>query len=128
MKTIRQTQPSNEIREIKLSLVDFIYLQSFLCHPNHSSMVRNAKDLQTSIISCFTHNTHLFGNIYYASRTIFHGYQVLHRNFNNSRTDAKNTVESLSATTSQHSWQHSLILGKMMEKANKFARGHQLKR
>ena len=28
----------------------------------------------------------------------------------------------------QHSWQHSVILGKMMEKVNKFARGHQLKR
>ena len=61
-KTIRQVPLSNEIREIKLSLVDFIPLVP-LPHQNHSSMVLNAKDLQTSIISDTTHNAHLFGNI-----------------------------------------------------------------
>ena len=61
-KTIRQVQSSDEIRKIKLSLVDFIPLVP-LPHQNHSSMVLNAKDLQTSIISDTTHNAHLFGNI-----------------------------------------------------------------
>ena len=126
MKTIRQTQPSNEIREIKLSLVDFIYLVLLPPKPLlHGSQCKGLADINHFRL----HPQHPPFREYLVSiANNISGIPKCLKIYKSRIDEAKNTVESLCATTSQLSWQYSVILGKMMEKANKFARGHQLKR